>query len=585
MRTSKSWALALGFGVVLAGLLAFAPDARAEGNSTFIIMQDKIYICKIIKHDEKSISVVLLETNPPTPLTMQWTDLPPVERSRLKGLVTVNDPALAGRPLGVKIPGVEVVLRSGISYFGIELPDRSTPELRAFRFRGMPFVAISNKDIKDVKKTEIYDSEVYTPSERYEKKKATTPPRTPEEEFQMGVWCMDNELVQQAGDHFAKAELLDPAYGEKRKEKQPALDALAKKMQAEALDKQVMEEIGRGAYTEVLKDIKKLAELYPDFKKNTEYEMMKPTYQARRDKQLRREVVSLWNLYTDRCIDKIVYTQLSETPGVPMKVIWVKNRTEPLMGVIKGSEDAAELQLDIGDGQMLSIKRELVTKMEQRMVEKGPFRERTLAECRTYVTDAKGGITADVITEINKALGIEPKEITDIWSKRISEVYVVTDTGIKEPEQAATYQDARWSFGSWLRGAGSGNNGGVGGVGGVGGNPGGSNPRGGNNPRAGVGTGGGAAAGGNQQQAQWKDPETWWKEQPRNIRVQILKAMCAEQNANFKVEKTYEENCINCGGTGKVEVMNIGVGANGGRYSYDCSICRGSGRFYGVIYR
>jgi alkylated DNA nucleotide flippase Atl1 len=31
--------------------------------------------------------------------------------------------------------------------------------------------------------------------------------------------------------------------------------------------------------------------------------------------------------------------------------------------------------------------------MDQKMVEVGPWRDRTLAECRKYVTDAKGGIS------------------------------------------------------------------------------------------------------------------------------------------------------------------------------------------------
>ena len=101
----------------------------------------------------------------------------------------------------------------------------------------------------------------------------------------------------------------------------------------------------------------------------------------------------------------------------------------------------------------------------------------------------------------------------------------------------------------------------------------------GGNPRGGAG-----GAGGAQGQPQWKDPEEWWKEQAPNIKAEILKAMCAEESGIFKVEKSYEENCINCGGTGQIEVMSMGSGG-GGKYGYPCSVCRGSGRFYGVSYR
>jgi hypothetical protein len=58
--------------------------------------------------------------------------------------------------------------------------------------------------------------------------------------------------------------------------------------------------------------------------------------------------------------------------------------------------------------------------------------------------------------------------------------------------------------------------------------------------------------------------------------------MCAEKI--MKVEKTYKENCINCGGTGAIEVMGVGA-SGGGRFRYPCHVCRGTGIFWGVSYR
>ncbi len=82
------------------------------------------------------------------------------------------------------------------------------------------------------------------------------------------------------------------------------------------------------------------------------------------------------------------------------------------------------------------------------------------------------------------------------------------------------------------------------------------------------------------EQAFWK----WWKEQPTNVKADVLKAICAEESGIFKVEKVYEENCIGCGGTGQVEFMSLGSGG-GGKFGYACSVCRGTGRFYGISYR
>jgi DnaJ-class molecular chaperone len=59
--------------------------------------------------------------------------------------------------------------------------------------------------------------------------------------------------------------------------------------------------------------------------------------------------------------------------------------------------------------------------------------------------------------------------------------------------------------------------------------------------------------------------------------------MCVE--AIMKVEKAYQENCTNCGGTGTVEVMNTGMGSTGGRFTSPCHVCRGSGVFWSISYR
>jgi hypothetical protein len=212
------------------------------------------------------------------------------------------------------------------------------------------------------------------------------------------------------------------------------------------------------------------------------------------------------------------------------------------------------------------------------MVENGPFRWRNLAECRQYVTDRKGGVTADIVAAIGKDLEVDDKKVQEIWGQRLSDVFEVDGGGVKTPVLVTAYQDAHWGAGSWLR-AGAGGGAGAGpvapGAGGV------RNPR---TPRGGgaVGAGAGGAAGA-QGQAQWDDPETWWGKQALRTKELILKAMCAE--AIMKVEKIYEEPCSNCGGSGSIEVMNAGGGTGSSRFTYPCSVCRGSGKFVGVSYR
>jgi hypothetical protein len=475
--------------------------------------------------------------------------------------------------MGSKIPGVLVVLKNGMSYRGIEITDRTTPGHRYFKFRGVPFMAIASGDIKAVKPTEVFEGEVYSPLERYRQKLAREMPKTADANFRFGEWCMENELAEEAEQHFAKCQLLDESYVERCKDKQPLLAALRSKTEARSIYQELLQDKAAGRIGKVLRAIDLLASKYSDFPENSSLAKEKILLVEMRKKQLRREVIGLFYMYMDKFVQKCAHEKKSETPAIPIKVVTLTSGTQ-LEGTLEGSEDADVIMLKY-EGRNYSIKREYIARMETRLVEKGPFRWRTLAECRQYVTDKKGGITADIVGAVGKDLEIDDKQVLDIWGKRLSDVFEVDPGGgIKEPEVLTTFQDARWGSGSWLRGGGgTGGTGAGGSTPGRTGLPGGQrNPR---NPR------GQQVPGGQQQQQQdWDDPETWWGKQPLSVKEMVLKAMCAE--AIMKVEKVYTEPCSNCGGSGSIEVLGV---AGGGRFRYPCSVCRGSGTFTAISYR
>ena len=145
------------------------------------------------------------------------------------GLIKANDVTSSGRPLGRKIDGVEVTLKTRMSYRGLELRDRTSPSHRYFRFPRVPFMAISKKDIHGVKDIKIYEGEIYSAKERYRMKLAVSPAKSAENHYRTGEWCMANELVEEASDHFAKCQLLDGSYVDRCKDKMPLIKELAKK--------------------------------------------------------------------------------------------------------------------------------------------------------------------------------------------------------------------------------------------------------------------------------------------------------------------------------------------------------------------
>ncbi|HOX08943.1 MAG TPA: hypothetical protein PK280_21285 [Planctomycetota bacterium] len=502
-----------------------AGAAEPSGPAAVVTIGDKPFACRVVRHDDKGVTVFLTEAK--STVTLQWDQLAAPERERIRALVAAKDPAADNKALGEEIDGVEVTLVNGTVYRGVELAGRSTPELRAFRFARMPYAALPAKDIRAVKAVKLREGELYSPQERYRKKLAVAPPQSAEDHFQTGCWCLENGLAEAAGDHFDKAVLLDPGYAEKTAAKKGDLDAL------------------------------RTGALPP--------KVERPSDPA----ALRRAVIAGWHQHLDHHLQRTAFSQVSETPAVPVKVVRLTNGTV-MEGALKGSEEADEVQLDIG-GRTYAIERKLIARMDQKMVEAGPFRDRTLAECRKYATDPKGGIGKDVAAGVAKDLGIDEKEVLEVWAARLGGKVVVGARGPEETAEVASLHEAHWGVGSWLRGGGAGAAGNQGGAAAV---P--ANPRG--------NRGGRQSQGQQANQQQLKSPEDWWKEQAPATKAGILRAMCAEESGLFKIEKVFEENCPNCAGTGQVEIMAVGTGG-GGKTAQTCPVCRGGGKFFGVSYR
>ena len=531
-------------------------SAPAGGISTVIVIGGSPFPCRILSWDEESLTVLLEELGSTTRL--QWVKISPLQRHRIRRLIGAarGEP---DRPMGRKIRGVEVRMRNGMRWRGVELKERNTPARRCFRFSGVSFIALPIKDIAEVKAVEIYEGEVYTPRERYQRELAVRTPKTAEDQFRMGRWCIENELVSEAREHLTRAQLLDSAYVDRCVDLEPQLKALAAKVEARELYREFQRARSSGDLGSAVKILDTLAATYPDFEKNSDLAKGRPILVTQRDKQQRRSVITSYYRYVDHFIRELVTRKKSDTPPVVLTVITLKSGFE-VVGKLKGGADGDKVVLEM-DGKLYSVPREKIARIGKREVQKGPFRWPTLAECRKYVTDSKGGITTDVVAAISKDLSLEEKKVAEIWAGRLAAVHEVGDGGIKTPEFVAAYHEAHWGAGSWLREAGAGT----------------PAPTPAPAPRPVPGPGPAPAPA-----PQWPDPETWWKAAPMRLKIRVLEAMCAE--ALMKVEKTYTENCPNCAGTGTIQHMDTGIGG-GGFKERPCAVCRGTGRFWRVVYR
>jgi hypothetical protein len=531
---------------------AGAPAKRAKvpagGIATTIVVHNQAFACRILKHDEENITVLIVELGAVT--TLQWSKLAPLERARLKNIIGARaGEALA--PVGRKIDGVEVVLKNGMRWRGIELTARRTPTQRCFRFRGVPFMVIATKDIREVKAVKIHEGEVFTARERYERERAIRTPKTAEDHFRMGRWCIENRLPEEATEHLIRCQLLDAEYGPRCKEVKAQLDRLAAGVQAGKLYAEFLRAKAHGRLGRAIAIIDVLATRCPDFERNSDLAKLKPTLVKNRDRQLRRDVIRSYYAYMAHYVSDFVSRKRSVNPPRPVTVIYLKS-SFTLRGNLKSSPDADEVVIERG-GMVFKIARKLIARIVTVKEPTGPYRWPTLAECRKYVSDRKGGITTDIQAAVAKELSVDEKKVAEIWGKRLAAAHVVDEKGIRRPEIFAAYQEASWSVGSWLRGGGSA-----------------PAPRPG--PRPGPGP----------RRPAWPDPETWWKAQTLRVKIQVLTAMCAE--AIMKVEKVYKSPCFHCGGSGYREVLKV-IGGGGAATRRTCPACRGTGTLVGVLYR
>ncbi|MHC4914267.1 MAG: hypothetical protein ACYTGB_02150, partial [Planctomycetota bacterium] len=317
--------LALLAAVVRAGEQPAKGTAPAGGITTVIVIGDSPFPCRILSWDEENLTVLLLELGSTTRL--EWAKISPLQRRMIKRLIGAarGEP---DRPMGRKIRGVEVRMKNGMRWRGVEIKERSTPARRCFRFKGVSFIALPVKDIAEVKPVEIHEGEVYTPRERYERELAVRTPKSAEDQFRMGKWCVENELVAEAREHLTRAQLLDNEYVERCADLAPQLKALAAKVEARALYREFQRAKSSGDFARAVKIIDALAANYPDYENTSGLAKERPLLVAKRDKQLRVSVITSYYRHVDHFIREFVSRRRSDTPPVILTVVTLKSGFE-----------------------------------------------------------------------------------------------------------------------------------------------------------------------------------------------------------------------------------------------------------------
>lgn len=558
-------------GLVLSVAVASPPEARAAaGGITYVVVGGEEYPGEIVQHDEKRFKFLMGDTGEEVDLT--WKALDPIELRRVQRALGMGVSRFAHSRLarGELVDGIEITDVKGGVHRGLLLEDLSNDKFVYIQTANVPRWRWQVDLIRSRRKVKIEEFLVYPRRVRYDRRAIKIDPNSVADHLKLADFCEAVELVQEARDHIAKAIVLDEAVKERVSDRLVRIQAIEKKLRARALCETFRQHYVARRYRLALKCIGELEKDHAEHEGAAAIVALRPEIEKKARKYLRTQCVALWYYYFDRFVGRCVFSQIPTGRKVPLKRVFVRGHPEPYVGeMLRENDEEIVLKREGGPGE-IKISKEIVLEIRSEVLETGRKRDRTFAESRAYVTDRRGGISGDIRKAVADELDIPEKEVQAFWDGRLTRIMTVGEGGVEiEQEAVASYHDAKFGFGTWLRGGGGGGGGGavIGGGG---------------RSRGGTRGGGGGAGGAGSQ----TDPETWWKEQPAEARSGILRAFGAE--AIMTVIKEYQYPCPNCAGKGGIELMGLGGGGGGGIVTGGqsvCTACQGAGMLVGIRYR
>ncbi|MBN1807992.1 MAG: hypothetical protein JW909_02925 [Planctomycetes bacterium] len=528
--------------------------AAAEDVPTFLTFGDTPLKIVIKEWDADGFTFVITDTNSESEL--KWYDVPESEASRIQKLLGMGEEEETQSRTGETVVGESIWLTTSRKpIVGVVKPSPS-PDYIVLDTASVKGFKIRVQDIKRREARTIYLDSVYSPEEIYAQKLDSKPPRSAQEHYEFAIMCQGYGLYQEAKGHLEIAQALDERYKERVAERIKELDDLIEKQSAETLAKEAKRAISAGKYDDALDIINKVKEFYGEDPVVLDLVAIIPEIEKKKKESIRRNVISSYYSYHDQFVRKIATGMISEGSELPGKLVYLKEGRS-IKGMLES--ETPELLILKNDNREYRIEKTAIaeggiTDINLNTKKRKP----SFDECRAYVTDPKGGITADILAAIAKAYNITTDEADEVWQDRLKETYVLKRGGSVIREASYTsLRSVSYGHGVWLRAGGSSS--GVRTVGNAG-----------NSGR------GGSSSGSTTLET---DPEKWWNAQPESTRVQLLTALSVE--ALFHVVSTDKIPCPQCGGKGATQ----SIGTQGTIEGKLCSYCRGLGHTIRLKYK
>jgi len=538
---------------------ALSVGGKAADAVTILIGEEPIKGV-ILQYDEEGFTFLPADVS--SPAYLPWHQISLSERERIRRIVGLVDEEEHDATPVDKVDGIIVTLRTGLRLKGVLLPERETAGAVYIKTKRTPYFEIKKSAVLTTEEVRLPETEVFTAEELYDRKLAEIKPVTARDHFEMARWCMKMAILfDKARDHLVRCTIIDPLYEARTGDMVAEIEIRLKEGQARRLYEAIRRSVAIGDYDEALKLIDQLQAAYPDLRYTTEATFLKPEIEAKRQKVLRTKLVGAGYRKIDELVRRKVWNQIPDGAQIMVTLVQLKDG-DAVKGKLVEETDQLVV-LESGDNTY-RIARDKVAAMRPVPLRPVKLRDATFTECKEYVTDAEGGISADLVAALSRQFRIGEEEVKEIWNNRSRRTITIDDrTKITSP--SARLREAKYGSGTWLREDGTER---------YSINITESEP----NKRT-FRVGGrrvtfeetttkidvqGVESGQLEQ-----DVDKWWKKRPRETRYQILKAICAD--AIMDVVKTVRKKCSACGGKGHNTVLNL----TGSAFQRTCPKCRG----------
>jgi len=535
--------------VVFFSQILWAGLALGAETSTFLTYGDTPLNIVVTDFDAEGLSFRLVDTGAES--SMKWVDLPASEAARLRKIVGLSETQDQGvKGFGGTIVGERFFLKgSTIPIVGEVMPSVE-PDVIVINTKSVKGFKIHTSDITAREALTLYESDVYGADEIYDRYVNRKPPKTAQDYYELANLCQELALFQKAKGNLEICETLDERYKERVATRLTELSKLIEEKSVKELYDEALRAENSAHFDDALNIIEKVTQFFGQHPLANDLISRKPEIVKKRKEAIRRDVISNYYVHHDRFIDNIANGTIVDGSEIPGKVVYLKDgRT--IRGMLQ--EETSELLVIKMDNKEYRIEKRSISSMEDVNLNT-KRRSPTFDECRAYVTDPEGGITADIRKAIAKSYNITTDEIKELWTDRLKEIIDVKLGSITKQASYTSLRSAAYGSGIWLRAGGAAV----------------ATVAGGNKDPNDRGAGGATVE---------TDPEKWWPKQPPTLRSQVLKALSVE--AIMNVVKEDKITCPQCDGKGAIPVIDT----KGGRSAKLCAYCHGLGYTLNLMYR